>query len=109
LLALQAGREHLLGPLGGPLVVLEDLVEEFYELLIALLLGVLNVALERFDVLRRLIECADQVIFLSLGCLDASVISFLSSGLLRTICNLGLCCPDGRFKRPEGPEPKMFP
>ncbi len=50
LLALEAGNEHLLGPLGGPQVVLQDAVKELHQLLVALLLGVLDVGLEGLDV-----------------------------------------------------------
>jgi hypothetical protein len=46
LLVLQAGNEHLLGLLGRLEVVLEDAPEEVRQLLVALLLGVLNVGLQ---------------------------------------------------------------
>ena len=45
LLALQSGHEHLLGPLGSPLVVLKDPVEELHELLVAFPLSILDVGL----------------------------------------------------------------
>ena len=45
LLALQPGHEHLLGPLGDPLVVLDDRVEELHKLLVTLLLQKTAVAL----------------------------------------------------------------
>src|SRR5215210_6344506 len=53
--------------LGCLQVVLENPVEELHELLVTLLLGVLNIALERFGVLRGLIECAYQVVVLIFG------------------------------------------
>jgi hypothetical protein len=37
-------------------VVLEDPVEELHELLVALLLGVLDVGFQRLDVVRRMVE-----------------------------------------------------
>src|SRR5918994_7268473 len=56
LLMLQSGHEHFFCPLVRFHVVLENPVEEFHQLLIALLLGVLDVALERFGILRRLVR-----------------------------------------------------
>jgi hypothetical protein len=50
LLALEAGNEHLLGPLGGLQVVLQHGIEELNELLVALGLGILDVALKRLYV-----------------------------------------------------------
>jgi hypothetical protein len=43
LLVLEPGDEHLLGLLGGLEVVLQDAPEEVHQLLVALLLGVLDV------------------------------------------------------------------
>ncbi|HZF57072.1 MAG TPA: hypothetical protein VEZ19_01200 [Rubrobacter sp.] len=45
LLVLEPGDEHLLGPLGGLQVVLQDAPEEIDQLLVAILLGVLDVGL----------------------------------------------------------------
>src|SRR3712207_9549009 len=66
LLALEARHKHLLGPLGGSKVVLEDAVEERHQFLVALLLSVLDVGLQRLDVVRRLVEHADEVVVLIL-------------------------------------------
>jgi hypothetical protein len=51
LLALEAGYEHLLGPLGGLQIILEHGAEEVHELLIALCLGILDVGLQRLYVI----------------------------------------------------------
>ncbi len=67
LLLLQSGYEHLFCPLVCFQVVIENPVEEFLQLLVALLLGILDVALERFDVLRRLVKHGDQVVVLVFG------------------------------------------
>ena len=67
LLLLQSGHEHLFCPLVCFQVVLENPVEEFHQLLFALPLSILNVALERFDVLRRLVEHGYQVVVLVFG------------------------------------------
>src|SRR5215212_8803504 len=67
LLALQAGNEHLLGPLGSLQVVLKHGVEEFHELLVTLRLGVLNVGLQGLYVVRGLVEHGDEVVVLVLG------------------------------------------
>jgi hypothetical protein len=45
LLALEARNEHLLGPLCRTKIVLQDPVEELYEFLVAIRLGVLGVGL----------------------------------------------------------------
>lgn len=66
LLLLQAGYEHLFGPLGRLQVVPQNPVEELHKILVALLLGVLDVALERFGVIRGLIEYGYQVVVLIL-------------------------------------------
>ena len=50
LLALEAGNEHLDGPLCRTKVVLQDAAEELDQFLVTLLLGVLDVGLERLDV-----------------------------------------------------------
>jgi hypothetical protein len=50
LLALEAGNEHLLGPLGSLQIVLEYAAEEINQLLVALRLSVLDVALQRLYV-----------------------------------------------------------
>ena len=42
LLALQSGHEDLLCPLGYPMVILQDPVRELYELLVALVFGILD-------------------------------------------------------------------
>jgi hypothetical protein len=42
LLALQCGHEDLLCPLGYPMVILQDPVRELYELLVALVFGILD-------------------------------------------------------------------
>jgi hypothetical protein len=55
LLALEAGDEHLLGPLGGRQIALEHSAEEIYELLVALRLSVLDVGLQRLYVIRGLV------------------------------------------------------
>src|SRR5215210_345548 len=67
LLLLQSGYEHLFCPLVCFQVVFENPVEEFHQLLVALLLGILNVALERFDILRRLVKHGNQIVVLVLG------------------------------------------
>ena len=67
MLALEARDEHLLGPLGGPEVVLQDAVEELHKLLLALRLGVLDICLQRLDVVRGVVEHADEVVILVLG------------------------------------------
>src|SRR5918998_3804597 len=51
LLALEAGNEHLLGPLGSLQVILEHGAEEIHELLVALRLSILDVSLERLYVI----------------------------------------------------------
>ena len=60
LLALEAGDQHLLGPLGGPQVVLQDPLEEPRELPVALRLGVPDERLERLGVVRGLAEHRDK-------------------------------------------------
>src|SRR5215213_4516555 len=67
LLALEAGNEHLLGPLGRPEVVLQNAVEELHQFLVALLLGVLDVGLQGLRVIRGLVEHGDEVVVLVLG------------------------------------------
>jgi hypothetical protein len=42
---LQSGYQHLLDPLGCPLVVLKDAIKELNKLLVAFLLSILNVGL----------------------------------------------------------------
>ena len=59
MLVLESGDEHLFGTLGRTKVVLEDPVEEAHQLLVALLLGVLDVGSQRLDVVRLLVEHAD--------------------------------------------------
>jgi hypothetical protein len=51
LLALEAGDEHLFGPLGSLQIVLQHGVEELHKLLVALGFGILDVSLERFYVI----------------------------------------------------------
>jgi hypothetical protein len=51
LLALEAGYEHLLGPLGSLQIVLQHTAEELNELLVTLCLGILDVALQGLYVL----------------------------------------------------------
>ena len=65
--ALEAGHQHLFGPLGGPEVVLQDALEEIHQLLIALRLGVLDVGLQGLDVVGGLLEHGDEVVVLVLG------------------------------------------
>jgi hypothetical protein len=74
LLALEAGNEHLLGPLCRTKVVLQDPAEELDQFLDTLRLGVLDVGLQRLNVVGGLVEHGDQVVVLVLGCLEASVI-----------------------------------
>jgi hypothetical protein len=50
LLALEAGNEHLLGPLGGLQIVLEHGVEELLKVLDALGFGILELGFERLYV-----------------------------------------------------------
>src|ERR687893_2821509 len=66
LFVLEAGDEHLLGPLGGLQVVLQDAPEEVHQLLIAILLGVLDVGLQRLHVVGGVVEHGDEVVVLVL-------------------------------------------
>ena len=50
LLALQSGHEYLLCPLGSPMVILQDTVKELHELLVALVFGALDVAVQRPEI-----------------------------------------------------------
>jgi hypothetical protein len=56
LLALEAGDEHLLGPLCRTKVVLQDAAEELDQFLVTLRLGVLDVALQGLDVVGGVVE-----------------------------------------------------
>ena len=51
LLALEAGDEHLFGPLGGLQVVLQHGAKELNELLVTIGFGILDVSLERLYVI----------------------------------------------------------
>ena len=67
LFVLEAGDEHLLGPLGGRQVILEDPIKELHEFLVALRLGVLDVGPQRLDVVRGVVEHGDEVVVFVLG------------------------------------------
>src|SRR5215204_4242105 len=67
LLSLEAGYEHLLGPLGSLQVVLQHTAEEIYELLVALRLSVLDVGLQGLHVILGLVEHGNEVIVFVLG------------------------------------------
>src|SRR5215216_1647236 len=98
LLALEAGDEHLFGPLCSLQIVLEHSVEERYELLVALGFGILDVGLERLYVIRGLVEHRDEVVVLILG-LPGEVGHLFS--LLR-ISLLAPCCTQTRPPRKRG-------
>jgi hypothetical protein len=79
LLVLEPGDEHLLGPLGGLQVVLRDASEEIDQLLVAILLRVLDVGLQRLDVVGGVVEHGEEVVVLVLG-LPGRFGHLLSSG-----------------------------